>query len=79
MTFNDHLFMVKREIYGGKTSYPILIYTVFIGNKDVLEISILLTVDRKVVGLAANVADSITSCTLVQSVITKSEFFKAQG
>lgn len=66
-------FMVGRHIT------PILIYIVFIGNKDVLEISILLTVDRKAVGLAANVADSITSCTLVQSVVTKSEFFKAQG
>jgi len=60
-------------------SYPILIYTVFIGNKDVLEISILLTVDHQVVILDGSVADSITSGTLVQSVITKSEFFKTQG
>lgn len=77
MTFHDHLPIVKRKIKGGRTSYSIVIYTIT-GNMDVLEISIILTVDHKIVGQAGHVADSITSSTLVQSVITKIGMIKAQ-
>lgn len=48
-----------------------------IGN--VTNISVLLTVDHQVIGLAGHVADSVTCYTLIMSVIIEREILESQG